>query len=1040
MLEESGVVEQQPSGSRAVLVVGGGLAGMQASLLLAATGVHVYLVDRAPAIGGHQPLLDKTFPTDSCGLCYMSPKRHAAYCPFVECERSERISLMVSTEVVDLKGEPGNFSVTLKEKTRGVDSTSCTGCDKCSDACPVSVKSEFGGGLEQHKAIFRSFPQAVPESYLIDWDSCTRCGECVKVCPTGAIDLGDSDKERTVQVGSVILAPGFKAVEGGIKTEFGYGLFPNVVTSIQLERMLSHGGPTQGVALRPSDGKPPEKVAFIQCVGSRDPSCGREYCSSICCMYAAKQATLLTERESGASATIFQMDLRCFGKGYDKYIGRLQSEEAVEYRRSAVSTVKQVPGSKDLLVSFIDADGVQRHETFSMVVLSVGMEPSPGVRELAERLGLALNTHGFIHSGELLHEETSIPGVFVAGGGREPMDVADAVAEGAAAAASAARVLGLQLAKPKAAFEESAAKEEELEASSDAESETTEAEPQEQEGEQQPADRLSKVAVLLCDCGGEIGGSIDLTGLAERALTWPEVGYARVVDGLCKPDSVSLLAQAIGNNGVDRFVLGVCARRKIEEPLTMAAAEAGLDPQLLELVNLREQCAWVHSNDKEAAGAKAEILVEMAVAKVAGQTAVEQCSVEIPATALVVGGGVAGLVAAIELAGHGVEVWVAERGDALGGDLVQSQGGGNEETLLKGLLQGIENNELVHVMTGADAVQIDGHLGDFRSTVLVGEQKKVLSHSLVMLATGVEEVQPGEYLLGEHPGVLTQTQLEQRLAESDKWTEGHRSVAMMLCAGSLEPGRNYCSRTCCNQAVENALRIKQSNPRSQVYVLHREMRSYGFFEQQYEAARRAGVIFLRYEPGQKPQVSPTGDRLEITLGEPRLSESVSLQVDALVLSVGVQPRPVESLARSLGIEVDENGFFVEANVKARSTETPRPGVFLCGSCQGPRSIADTLIHSKAAAMRALALLGSAPVEVPSTHPVVNTRICSGCGLCVDACAFGARVIDPDKNVSYLIDVLCQGCGSCAAVCPNGTTQQGGFASKQMLALLDVAVG
>ncbi|MGI5835715.1 MAG: 4Fe-4S dicluster domain-containing protein [Chloroflexota bacterium] len=262
----------------------------------------------------------------------------------------------------------------------------------------------------------------------------------------------------------------------------------------------------------------------------------------------------------------------------------------------------------------------------------------------------------------------------------------------------------------------------------------------------------------------------------------------------------------------------------------------------------------------------------------------------------------------------------------------------------------------------------------------------------------------------------------------------------MLCAGSLEPGRNYCSRICCNQAVENALRLKQANPQSRVYVLHREMRTYGFFEQQYEAARRAGVIFLRYDVDRKPQIAPKGDSLEVTIGEPRLGEAVNLQVDALVLSVGIQPRPVEALARSLGIEVDENGFFVETNVKTRSTESPRPGVFLCGGCQGPKSIADTLVHAKAAAMRALALLGSGSVEVPATHPLVNTRICSGCGLCVEACSFGARFIDPDKNVSRLIDVLCQGCGNCAAVCPNGTTQQGGFASKQMLALLDVAVG
>ncbi len=437
-------VPYPPPAEPRVMVVGGGLAGMQASLLLSGIGVQVYLVDRAPAIGGHQPLLDKTFPTDSCGLCFMSP-RAAAYCPFVECERNERVSILPSTEVVGLAGQAGDFSVRLLRRARGVDAARCSGCGRCAEVCPVLVRSEFGGGLERRKAIYRPYAQAVPDSYLIDWSSCSRCGECANACPENAIDLQESDAESTLQVGAIILAPGFKPVDAGLKTEYGYGIYPNVVTSVQLERMLSYGGPMGGLARRPSDGRLPEKVAFIQCVGSRDPSRGRGYCSSICCMYTAKQAALLTRRSAGTSATVFQMDLRAFGKGYDGYVKGIRDGGKVEYRRSAVSTVKQVPGTRDLILSFVDGDGAKREETFSMVVLSLGVEPSDGVAQLAATLGVPLNRYGFLSSSPALREQTPLPGVFVAGGGREPMDIADSVAEGAAAAASAARVLGVRI-------------------------------------------------------------------------------------------------------------------------------------------------------------------------------------------------------------------------------------------------------------------------------------------------------------------------------------------------------------------------------------------------------------------------------------------------------------------------------------------------------------------------------------------------------------------------------------------------------------------
>ncbi|MBC7228043.1 MAG: CoB--CoM heterodisulfide reductase iron-sulfur subunit A family protein [Thermoflexales bacterium] len=996
--------------SNSILVVGAGIGGMQSALLLAEAGYPVVLVDSAPGIGGSLHLLDRTFPTDSCGICYMVPGR-PAYCPTIECDLHPNITIVPYTDVVGLEGEPGAFTVRLHHKPRYVIPEQCILCGRCARVCPVERPGLYEGDLAKVRAIYRPPLRAIPPAYVIDMSVCTRCGKCIEVCPTEAIDLDMRPTESQVQVGAVILSPGFEPFDARLKGEFGWGYYPNVLTSIQFERMVSFAGSTGAHIIRPSDGQRPRRIAFIQCVGSRDVSIGRGYCSSVCCMHTAKHVRVVKELEPDTEVTVFFMDIRTYGKDYETYFEETKALPGVTYRRCMVSAVQERPKSRNLLLKTVAEDGTVREEEFDLVVLVVGFGSPLGARALGQALGVALNEYGFAVTDPFAPEAAGRPGVLVAGAFREPKDIPETVVEASAVAAAAAALV------PSAGVvgEEAAPEERDV---------TWE---------------WPRVGVFLCDHRGEIGEVIDLEAVAEQARALPNVARAMVVgDGLSRR-GMEEIARIVREERLNRVVLaGYTDIRRAESFAEMMRA-AGLNPNLLELVNLRGEVAGAHSRNGKVATEKARELVAMAVAGAVRREPFRPSAEPLSRRVLVVGGGLAGMTTALTLADLGHPVDMVERTETLGGqlrDLRLVLGGGDPQAALTSLLERLGREPRVRVLLKTEVRGVSGRLGQFRARLAGPEGEQEETYGAIIVATGGREVVPTEYLYGQDPRVVTQRELEKMLAEGK---EVPSDVVMIQCVGSREPGRPYCSRICCTKAVVNALAIKERYPDARVTVLYREMRTYGFREDAYRQAREKGVVFLRYELPDKPQVTAGPDGLQVRLVEPIAGEEVVLPAGLLVLSVGIEPNDNRALGQALGVPVDAYGFFREEHPKMRPLDFTRRGIFVCGLAHSPRAVDETILMARGAAMRAATLLARGQVEVVRTVARVNTRLCSACGLCVEACPYGARALEPGGPYAEVIEPLCMGCGVCAMVCPNKATQQVGYAARRVYEMVDAVV-
>ncbi|HSG42843.1 MAG TPA: FAD-dependent oxidoreductase [Anaerolineales bacterium] len=847
---------------------------------------------------------------------------------------------------------------------------------------------------------------------------CSECMSCVFACGVNAIDHDMAPVEQMLDVGAVILAPGYEIYQAQLSQEYGFGRYPNVVTSLQYERLLSASGPTMGHMQRPSDAQTPKRIAFLQCIGSRDQS--HNYCSAVCCMYATKEAIMTKEHYPETEIQVFMMDMRAFSKGYLEYYERAKQRYGVTYIRCRVSALNEDPQNHDLLLRYQDDKGEIRQERFDMIVLSVGMAISPEVKAMSQHLGIDLDEYGFCNTAQFNPVETNRMGIFAVGPFREPKDIPESIVESSgAAAAAAAQLSGSRFTLTT----------------------TPEYPPERDIKGQEP-----RIGVFVCHCGSNIAGYLDVPSVVAYAAKLPHVIHAEANLYTCSQDSIRQIIEQVKEHNLNRVVVASCTPRTHEPLFRDSLRTAGLNPYLFEMANIRNQCSWVHSTDKPAATVKAEDLVRMAVARAALLEPVYTIEIPVQQSAMVVGGGPAGMTAAISLAEQGFPVDLVEKASELGGNLRHIHvplNGKSPQELLRKLIERTESNPIITVHLNSQVVETRGFNGNFTSVIQNTDSKLEIAHGATVLATGAREYRGTEYGYGSDPHIITQQELETRLSDGQA-LDNLKSVAMILCVG---PAERFCSRICCTVALKNVIRLKELSPKTQITIIYRDIRTYGFKERLYTKAREIGITFIRYDIGRKPEVSVNGDQssgIGVRVWEPVLKREVVLQPDLLALSMPVVPdESVRGLSTLFKVPVDADGFFLEAHVKLRPVDFTTDGIFMAGLAHYPKLLDESMIQAQAAAARAARLLSHTTQVAGGQVAVVDQQLCTGCLTCVRICPFQIPKIQANlTGVGNLIGAaiiepsVCQGCGVCAAECPARAIQLLHYTDAQLLAKID----
>jgi heterodisulfide reductase subunit A len=940
----------------------------------------------------------------------------------MDAGRHPFIEVITNAEVTGCKGRPGDFTVRVRENPRFVDEDLCVACGLCVDVCPEVGGNEFDVGLKARKAIYRPYPQSVPAAYVIDLDACLNdtilyCGHCLRVCEPDAIDFDMQTKDIEIAVGSILVAVGFQEFDARTLVAYGYGRFPNVVTSLELERMLNASGVTRGHVVRPSDLKTPKRVVFIQCVGARGEG-GRQYCSRFCCMNAVKDSMLMRQHDPDIEdITILYTDLRAFGKGFDDFLQRSFDEGSAVYVRGRPAKIDRVDGGDTLEVFVEDTLGhEQKRIPADLVVLSVAAAPNEGAKKLAKLLRIKTDEHGFIARKDpaVSAVETSRDGIFACGSSVGPQVIPDCVAQASAAAARAGFFL-------------------------------TGHRREEEEESILPMDLSGppRVGVMVCHCGVNVAGVLDVEGLAEHAASLPDVVAAKTDLFACSSTGQDAMAEFIRDNDLNRIVIAACTPRTHEPVFRAACARIGFNPYLLEMVNVRDQCSWVHAKETSDAQEKARTLIRMGVARSRHLQPLYEGSAPMTQAALVIGGGIAGIQAATNLAVQGFPVTLVEKEDRVGGRLTTPNlkylypNMAPAAEVLKDNLKRLKKSR-AKVLMNTEVESISGFVGNFE-VKLKGGSDKTLQVGAIILAIGADLYDPqGKYRYGELPNVVTSVELERLFCEQDGALRvGRRrvgSAAFILCVGSREPdGFTGCSRYCCPTAIKQAIQLQRRGIDTTIF--YRDIRTVSTgAEEMYREARGLGVLFVRIPPDLKAEVVG-GKRAEVVrCYDELLGRPVEVPVDLVVLSVGMRPKmpATAELQDMLKVSRGTDGFFMERHPELAPVETAVEGVFLAGTAHGPKDIVDSVAQASAAAAKASVLLASDSVKLEPAIGEIEQAECSKCGLCARVCPFQA--IRWEKGApADLLEALCAGCGTCGAACPTGAITMRHFTDEQLMA-------
>lgn len=1019
-----------------VMIIGGGIGGMRSALDLADAGLKVYLIESTPGLGGRVAQLGYMFPQHDCVLCRGTPD-HGYGCTrpsispaYIEHNQHPNIEILTNTHVLDIAGQAGDFTISLRQNPRYVNPSRCINCGLCADVCPVQLPDQYQQGMTLRKAAYKISVRAVPDAYVIDRGPyCSTCGKCAQVCPSKAIDLNETPRLFSLHVGAIILAFGFQAYDPSELQEYGYRRYPNVITSMEYERLASRSGPTEGIITRPSDQKHPQSIAWLQCVGSRDKN--HAYCSSICCMVATKEAMLAKQRlGQNISCQVFLMDERAFNKEYATYFERARRTYNIQYTRCRVSSVLQDPNTGNLIVQYTDINGQPMSQIFDMVVLATGLQPPESARQFTRLLDLELNEYGFCRTDKFTPLQTSHSGVFVCGAFTTPKEISETILDASGAAGEVMRLLNERLNTYTFSREQPFLWRDNL--------------PAEKTIEGQPP----RIGFFACSCGGTMSAELDLKALVKQAQALPSVIHSELVEFACFPETTVHIQQCIRELELNRLVVAACSNRTHDSLFQRVARQEGINPYLVELVNLREQCSRVHYGQHELARRKSRELLRMALERVRLARPIYKQRHRCRSSALVIGGGLAGMTVALAIADSGYTVHLIEKSEVLGGNLQNMYyvaEGYNPRRLGRDLINRARAHPRITALTRTELARYEGHVGFFRSELhtLLPDQtirKTEIEHGVTIVATGGYEAREHPWLT--IPGVITQREFEEKVIHSPAEIASLKNVIMIQCVHP--PGsKEYCSRVCCTNTMKNAIRLKLFNPGCQVSVLYKNIVTYGFREEYYNEARRLGVVFIRYTDDEKPEILSDDRHTRVRIRDLALKRWLDLPADLVLLSMAILPAPdTPMLARLLRVPLSSEGFFEEAQIKLRPMDFMREGIFLAGMAHYPKFIEETISHALAAAARAVTLLSQGgTLYLGSIIAEVDPQKCVGCLTCTRTCPFGIPQVIQEEGrtgvgglggAAYIDPAQCQGCGTCTGECPANAIQLRNYYDEQIM--------